>query len=308
MNSETMSLEKEQQVNPQGAPSHSKKIMDEVRSYLFITVGLLFYCFAATALTVPLKVVGGGATGLSTVIYYLSGERIPVGVGFFLVNSVLLVVALKILGPKFGIKTVYAIIVSSCILAIMQPFFPEAIVSDKFMGTVIAGMLTGVGVSIALSHGGSTGGTDIVAMIWTKYKNVSPGKVLMFADFTVIATTLLISFNLEALMYGYVMMGVVSFTVDFILTGKKQSVQLFIFSDNYEMVADTITKELHRGVTAVDCQGWYTKQGRKMLVVIARKNEATEILKTIKRVDPKAFMTMNTVMGVFGEGFDEIKG
>lgn len=288
--------------------SQSNKLADEIRSYLFITIGLLIYCFAATALTVPLKVVGGGATGISTVIYYLSNQTIPVGVGFFVVNAVLLLVALKVLGPKFGIKTIYAIIVSSFMLGVMQPFFPEAIVSDKFMGTVIAGMLTGVGISIAIAHGGSTGGTDIIAMMWTKYRNVSPGKVLMFADFTVIATTLLISFNLEALMYGYVMMGVVAFTVDFMLTGKKQSAQLFIFSDRYSEVADTITHDLHRGVTIVDCQGWYTKQSRKMVLVIARKSEAGDILRAVKRVDPKAFMTMNTVMGVFGEGFEEIKG
>lgn len=285
-----------------------QKLITEARSYLLIVFGMILYALAATAFLVPHKIVGGGATGLSTVLYYLSGETIPVGAGFFMVNLVLVLIALKILGSKFGIKTIFAIIVGSILLGVMQPLFPEALVSDKFMSTIIAGMLTGVGIAIAISNGGSSGGTDIVALIVTQYKNVSPGKVLMYADFCVIATTLLINFNIEGLMYGYVMMGVVSFTVDFVLTGKKQSAQLFIFTEKYEEVAEGITKEFTRGVTVVDCKGWYTGQPKKMLIIIVRKNEAVEVLRIAKQIDPNVFMTMNTVMGVFGKGFDEVKG
>ena len=132
--------------------------------------------------------------------------------------------------------------------------------------------------------------------------------MIMYADCGIIASSLLINFNIEGLMYGYVMMGVVSFTVDFVLTGKKQSAQLFIFTEKYDQVAEQITLEVDRGVTVVDCHGWYTGQAKKMLVIVVRKNEAIDVLKIAKRVDPNVFMTMNSVMGVFGNGFEEVKG
>lgn len=285
-----------------------KNLRQEIRSYLLIAFGMLIYAVAATGFLVPHRIVGGGATGMSTIIYYLSGETIPVGVGYFLINIVLVGIGLKVLGPKFGVKTVFAIIVGSVFLSILQPLIPEAFVSDKFMSSIIAGMLTGIGIALALAEGGSTGGTDIVALIITKYKNVSPGKMIMYCDCGIIASSLLINFNIEGLMYGYVMMGVVSFTVDFVLTGKKQSAQLFIFTEKYDEVADRITQDVNHGVSVVDCKGWYSGQSKKMLIVVVRKNEAIDVLRIAKQVDPNVFMTMNTVMGVFGKGFEEVKG
>ncbi len=285
----------------------TKNVKQEIRSYLQIALGMLIYAIAALGFLVPHKIVGGGATGLSTIIYYLTDKAIPVGIGYGLINILLVGIALKVLGPKFGIKTVFAIVVGSTFLSILQPLIPEAFVNDKFMSSVIAGMLTGIGIAVALSEGGSTGGTDIVAMIVTKYKNVSPGKMIMYCDCLIIACSLVINFNIEGLMYGYVMMGVVSFTVDFVLTGKKQSAQLFIFTEKYDQLAERITEEVNHGVTVVDCEGWYTKQNKKMLIVVVRKNEAVDVLRIAKRVDPNVFMTMNTVMGVFGKGFEEIK-
>lgn len=286
----------------------TKKFKKEFRSYLLIALGMLIYAVAALGFLVPHKIVGGGATGLSTIIYYLTDKAIPVGIGYGLINILLVGIALKVLGPKFGLKTVFAIIVGSTFLSILQPLIPEAFVSDKFMSSIIAGMLTGIGIAMALSEGGSTGGTDIVAMIVTKYKNVSPGKMIMYCDCGIIACSLFINFNIEGLMYGYVMMGVVSFTVDFVLTGKKQSAQLFIFTEKYDQVAERITEEVNHGVTVVDCKGWYSGQAKKMLIVVVRKNEAIDVLRIAKQVDPNVFMTMNTVMGVFGKGFEELKG
>lgn len=286
----------------------TKNIKKEIRSYLLIALGMLIYAIAALGFLVPHKIVGGGATGLSTIIYYLSNKTIPVGIGYGLINILLVGIALKVLGPKFGIKTIFAIIVGSTFLSILQPLIPEAFVSDKFMSSIIAGMLTGIGIALALSEGGSTGGTDIVAMIVTKYRNVSPGKMIMYCDCLVIACSLVINCNIEGLMYGYVMMGVVSFTVDFVLTGKKQSAQLFIFTDKYDLVAERITQEVNHGVSVVDCKGWYSGQSKKMLIVVVRKNEAVDVLRIARQVDPNVFMTMNTVMGVFGKGFEEVKG
>lgn len=286
----------------------TRSVKQEIKSYLLIALGMLIYSVAAMGFLVPHKIVGGGATGLSTIIYYLTDKAIPVGVGYGVINIVLVAIALKVLGTKFGVKTVFAIIVGSAFLGVLQPLIPEAFVSDKFMSSIIAGMLTGIGIAIALSEGGSTGGTDIVAMIVTKYRNVSPGKMLMYCDCGIIACSLFINFNIEGLMYGYVVMGVVSFTVDFVLTGKKQSAQLFIFTDKSGEMAERIVQEVNHGVSVVDCKGWYSGQTRKMLIVVVRKNEAVDVLRIARQVDPHVFMTMNTVMGVFGKGFEEVKG
>lgn len=266
------------------------------------------YTFSASAFQIPHKIVGGGATGIGTVVYYLSGETIPVAITFLLVNVILLGIAIKILGPRFGVKTLYAIGMSSLLLGIMQPLFPVGLVSDVFMSTIIAGILSGVGVSLAITNGGSTGGTDILVLIISKYHNISPGKLIMYCDCIIIASSLLINFDIEGLMYGYVLMGAMAFTVDFVLSGQKQSAQLFLFTDRYKEVAARITESVSRGVTVVDCVGWYTGQAKKMLIIVVRKSEAIEVLKIAKRVDPDVFMTMNTVMGVFGQGFDEVKG
>lgn len=296
----------------------TRNLKQELRSYLLIAMGMLIYAVAALGFLVPHKIVGGGATGLSTIIYYLSGETVPVGIGYFLINILLVAIALKVLGPKFGIKTIFAIIIGSAFLSFLQPlfqlYFPNGIIDDKFMSAIIAGMLTGIGIAMALSEGGSTGGTDIVAMIVTKYRNVSPGKMIMYSDCGIIACSLLINLDdgyqraIQGVMYGYVMMGVVSYTVDFILTGKKQSAQLMIFTDKYEEVAERITQEVNHAVSVVDCKGWYTGLAKKMLIIVVRKNEAVDVLRIAKKVDPNVFMTMNTVMGVFGKGFDEVKG
>ena len=161
--------------------------------------------------------------------------------------------------------------------------------------------------------GGSTGGTDIIAMLVTKYHNVSPGRVLMVCDFCVIAMTLLIYDHVDreafgGLIYGYVMMGIVSFTVDYVLTGKTQSAQLFIFTDKYDEVARELTNQVHRGVTLIDAKGWYTGQDKKIILIVARKHEASDVLRIAKQIDPDVFMTMAPVMGVFGKGFEEVKG
>lgn len=285
-----------------------KKLLQEIKSYFFIFVGVGMYTFSTSAFLIPHKIVGGGATGLATIIFYLTNQTIPVAVSYLITNGLLLLLGLKILGPKFGIKTVYAIVMSTLLLGIFQPLLADGLVSDVFMSAIIAGIVNGIGVAITITYGGSTGGVDIIALIIAKFRNISPGKVMMYCDGTIITGSLLINFNIEGLMYGFVAMGVVAFTVDFVLAGQKQSAQLFIFTDNHEEVANQITQSFRRGVSIVDCLGWYTKQHKKMLIVVVRKNEALDILKIAKRVDPNAFMTMNTVMGVFGQGFEEVKG
>ncbi|MDR1273296.1 MAG: YitT family protein [Odoribacteraceae bacterium] len=284
-----------------------KAIVSELRTYILITFGLVIYAFGVTGFLIPHKIVGGGVTGLSTIIYFLSDKVIPVGVSYLVINAALVGIAMKILGPKFGIKTIYAVFINSALLGIFQAHIHEPLLDDRFMSTIIAGILCGAGVGVSLINGGSTAGTDIVAMIINKYRNIPPGKVILYLDVIIIGSSYTLSWHFSELIYGYVQMGVLAYTIDMVFTGQMQSVQFFIFSEKYEQVADSITRDLHRGVTVLDCQGWYTGAARKMLVVVARKGEMQGIMRVTKQADPDAFLTMNTVMGVYGKGFDTLR-
>lgn len=292
-----------------------EKLMSEIRAYLLITFGLLIYTFSVTAFLAPHRMVGGGVTGISTIIYFLSGEVIPIGYSYFVINFLLVAIAIKILGPRFGFKTIYAIFMSSFLLSLLQNLIHEPLLEDKFMCAVISGIMCGAGIGISLVNGGSTAGTDIIAMIINKYRNISPGKIIMYIDVFIIGCSYFIGENTEidptakiaTIIYGYVVMGVNSYTVDLVFTGQMQSVQFLIFSPKYEDVANSITRDLRRGVTVVDCQGWYTGEARKMLIVVARKGEMQDIMRVTKLADPDAFLTMNTVMGVYGRGFDTLR-
>jgi uncharacterized membrane-anchored protein YitT (DUF2179 family) len=226
-------------------------------------------------------------------------------------------ISLKVLGPSFGIKTVYSIIMASVFFSILQHFITDPIlagemaplVDDKFLSALIGGALAGTAIGIAFTQGGSTGGTDIVAMMVCKYRNISQGRVILFLDIVIIGSSYFVleSDKIQAIIYGFVVMGVCSYCIDLVLTGNKQSVQAFIFTTEPEKVAERIANEMHRGVTLIKGTGWYTKREGDILMVVTHKRESQQIMRIVKEEDPKAFMTMNMVMGAYGKGFEMIK-
>ena len=279
----------------------------ELKSYVIIALGLAIYSFGWTAFLIPSEIIGGGVSGIGTLIFYSSGETIPVGVSYLIINCFLIIIALKILGPKFGAKTIYAILLGSIFLSVQQNFFTAPLVDDKFMAAIIGGMLGGVGVGLAISQGGSSGGTDIIAMIINKYKNISPGRVILYFDVFIIASSYFIFKDVPTIVYGYVSMSVASYAIDMTISGSKQSAQMFIITKDHETVADEIGLKINRGISVIDAMGWYSKENKKMLMVVVRKHEAPQIFKIVKQHDPDAFISMGSVMGVYGFGFDEIR-
>jgi len=276
-----------------------------IRTHLIITFGLLLTAIAWTAFLIPAKITGGGITGVSTLIFYASG--FPLGISYLIINSILILFAIKILGRDFGVKTVFSVIVMSALFSVLQQYITKPIVNDTFLSTVIGGILGGAGIGIVFSQGGSTGGTDIIAMIINKYRNISPGRIILYIDVFIIASSYLIFQSLEKIVYGYVAMGITSYTIDLLFTGSKQSVQIFIFSKKYNEIAERIGKEVQRGVTIIDGKGWYTGEQTKILLVMVKKPEASQIFRIIKEMDKDAFMSVNNVMGVYGKGFETIR-
>jgi uncharacterized membrane-anchored protein YitT (DUF2179 family) len=276
-----------------------------LRSHLIITFGLLLTALGWTAFLIPAEITGGGITGVSTLIFYGSG--FPIGISYLIINAVLIIFAIKILGRSFGVKTIFSVIVMSLLFSFLQQVFIKPIINDDFLSTVLGGILSGAGVGIVFSQGGSTGGTDIIAMIINKYRNISPGRIILYCDVFIIASSYLIFQSLEKIVYGYVAMGITSYTIDLLFTGSKQSVQMFIFSKKFEEIADRIGKEVGRGVTIIDGKGWYSGESTSILLVMVRKPEASQLFRIIKEVDRDAFMSVNNVMGVYGQGFERIR-
>lgn len=288
-----------------------RTIFENVRTYVVIAFGLLVLSVAWTGFLIPHQISGSGVTGIGAIVYYATG--VPMGYTYFAINVILLIIALKVLGTGFGIKTIYGVVLSAIMLTVMQPLIPSAIVQDKFMSAIIGGMLCGVGLGIVFTQGGSTGGTDIIALVINKYRNISPGRIILYCDVIIICSSFVVlthlepSQRVETMVYGFVTMAIQAYTLDAILSGNKQSVQIFIFSRHFDKVADQITSRMRRGVTVIDSTGWYSKENQKVIITTVRKNEASDVYRIIKNIDDKAFITVASVMGVYGKGFEELK-
>jgi uncharacterized membrane-anchored protein YitT (DUF2179 family) len=284
---------------------NKRKIWDEIRSHVIIAFGLFLYVIAWCAFLIPNEIVGGGVSGIGSLIFFAT--KVPVGVSILAINSVLLAGAIKLLGMKFAIRTIYGVAVLSTLFTIFQPLITKPVIDDLFMATVLGGLLAGAGIGIVFWQGGSSGGTDIIVMAINKYKNISPGKLVMFTDVLIIASSYLILHSVERIVYGVVTLALTSYAIDFVLSGSRQSYQVFIFSKRYESIATRISSDLRRGVTLLDGQGWYSKERTQILMIVLRKSETADLMRIVKQEDPQAFISMGSVMGVYGQGFDRIK-
>ncbi len=274
-------------------------------SYLMLTIGLGIGALGWTAFLIPAKIVGGGLTGIATVLYYVLGW--DVGLTTLIINGFLLIAAIKILGASFGVRTIVAAVILSGFLSFFQPMFTTPIMHETMMNAIVGGVLSGIGSGIVFINGGSTGGTDIIAMIINKYRNISLGRLLLSIDVIIISSSYFIFKSLETMVYGYMTMAILAYTVDMVLSGNRQTVQFFIISKKPEEIKKLVIHEADRGMTILNGHGGYSGEEIKVLMVIVRKNQSSEIFRIVKRVDPDAFITMGNVMGVYGQGFDRIK-
>ncbi len=286
---------------------HQRKqeILTILRQHTIITFGLFLNALGWTAFLIPAQITGGGISGVATLIFYASG--FPVGISFLLINAVLVVVAIRLLGASFGIKTIYSVVVLSVFLGLFQRIITEPIITEAFMSTVLGAILAGTGVGIVFTQGGSTGGTDIIAMIVNKYRNISPGRIILYLDVFIISSSWLIFQSLEKMVYGYVMMAIGVYAIDLVISGAKQSYQVFVFTRHHEDIASRIATDMRRGITIMDGQGWYSKEPIKVVVTMVRKHQINDLFRIVKDTDVKAFISVSSVMGVYGEGFEQVK-
>ena len=320
-----------------------KSFWTVAKEWALVTLGILIYVTGWALFLMPNNLVGGGVSGISSMIQYATGGAIQMGYSYFVLNAILIILAMVVIGMGFGAKTIYAIILASVGLRFLPDLIPTEIIqtlalqNGKLISTLCGGLMAGIGIGMSISNGGSTGGTDIIALIYTKYRNVSPGKVILYIDFVIILSSLLIpsivpdldpatgkqligpdgeplthlmpfAEKVTTVIYGLILVTVNGRVIDSYLSGSQQSVQLFILSKHYAEIADSITHDLHRGVTVLDGKGWYTKEPAEVLMVITRKTDVNLFLRQIKAIDPNAFLSVSSVNGVYGRGFEAIKG
>ena len=281
------------------------KLKTLITDYLIITVGMSLYVVGWTLFLIPAEITGGGISGVSTVIYY--STKFPIAISYFVINVFLILIAIKVLGASFGVKTIWSMLVATLLFWITPGMIKEPLINDTFLSAVLGAMLGGMGIGLVFTRGGSTGGTDIIAMIINKYRNVSPGRVIMYCDVIIIASSYFVFHSPAKLVYGYVSMWVVSYSIDAFLSGANASAQIFIFSKKFNEVADYINQNANRGVTVIDGTGWYSKENVKIVMTVVRKRESSMIFRKLKEIDPDAFISMGSVMGVYGNGFENIK-
>lgn len=286
----------------------SSDVLSVIWDYFLITIGSVIFCLAWTSFLIPNGLASGGLTGLCTILQY--GTGIPVGWTYPVLNVILLILAFLSLGKAFGFKTIYVIAITSLLFDLL-PRFPVLEVTDipdKLMVALVGAFMESVGIGLVLLRGGSTGGTDIVAMIINKYWPLSPGKVYLYSDIFIIASLAFIpGKGIVDMIYAYVVMLGFSFGVDYVLLGNKSSVQILVFSPRYREIADHIINDVHRGVTALQSVGWYSQKESKVLLIVARKQQMHEIIDEVKRIDKTAFISISTANSVYGEGFEELK-
>lgn len=281
-------------------------VLNELRDYVMITISMISYSIGWTIFLLPNNISTGGVSGVSSILFWATG--IPAQLSYFVINAVLLVAALRILGLKFCVKTIYAVIALTVASTVMGQLYHEHWLSDQpFMAAIIGAVFCGSGVGLVLANNASTGGTDIIAAIINKYRDISLGRVIMICDVFVISSSYFVLRDFERVLYGYVVLYVTAFCIDWVINSMRSSVQFFIISDKYKEIGERINHEPHRGCTIIDAHGFYSGKEVKMLFVLANKRQSDIIFRLINEVDSHAFVSQSAVIGVYGEGFEHFK-
>ncbi len=294
--------------------------MTSTKDYIMILLGIALYSLGFCAFILPHHIVIGGLTGVGTLIYFATDGLIPVSASQYACNIILLVMAFKVVGRSFVLRTVFGATVAAISIGIFETMFmrlDHPLIAEMSMSGILGAILCGLGLGISFIHNGSTGGTDIIAAMVSKVSNVSIGRTMLIVDMLIVASSILLPFDgsleerlqlrVPLMVYGWVIIFIYSYVTDTLINTNRQAKQFMIFSKKWSEIADRVNMEAHRGVTVLDGKGWYSKQEIKILMVWCRKIESVTIFRIVKSIDPEAFITQSNVNGVFGKGFDTMR-
>lgn len=285
---------------------NTKKILLGIRNWFLICLGIAILCFGWTAFLLPNQVTGGGISGVAAILYFATG--IPVAITTFVLNTILVAIAWKILGRRFSINTIICTVIMSLFMAVGQAIFTEPLVpNDPFMCAVIGAALAGVGVGLSLTYGGNTGGTDIIVLMMAKYRRISYGRGSLYLNILIVLSSYLTVHDPVKLIYSIVVLFAYIFVSDIVIDGYRQTFQFMVFSSKNREIADRINKELHRGATFLKGEGSYNHQPTEVLMIVSHRSDKAQIIRIIKEVDSTAFTSVSKVQSVFGQNFEELR-
>lgn len=274
--------------------------MKKYQSILFTLLGTATTGFAIGSFLTPNKIVGGGASGISTILFHTFG--IQPGLSFFLLNIIFLLLGLRVLGKSFIFKTLIGISVLSLFTELFS-FFP-IYTENLILSVIFGGALYGLGIGMSFAAGASTGGTDIIGrIIQTKFSFIPIGKMLLFVDGIIILVSLLVFKNLELTLYGIITLFVSSFSIDFIISKLNVSRIVFVITDKGEEISNNLVSTSPRGVTLIDVKGVYTNTQKQMLFCALKESETESFQKKILNIDPNSFIVFSESQRIKGNGF-----
>lgn len=300
-------------------PAVRGNMVREIKNLLYIIVGISLYAVGFTIFILPHHVVIGGMAGFSTLIFYASGQTIPVAVTMYGANLLLLACGYKYLGRGFVLRTIFGATVMSLVIGSIESYFTShpPFVTDSLLSIALGAVLCGIGIGIYYSHEGTAGGTDIVAAVMTKFTNASMGRVMMIVDISIVACSFFLPFegDLEAradartqsIIYGWLAIFLYSYVADKFIYQDRQTVQFIILTYQWEKVGHRITHETGRGVTTWDGKGFWTGEDRKLMLVWCRRTDMERIMMIVREEDRDAYITESMVHGVYGNGFDTLR-
>ena len=283
----------------------AKKVFEEIKSYFFIFLGLALFTFGWSAFLTPYEVSGGGVAGAASILYFAT--KFPIGITTFALNAILIAIAWKVLGTRFCVNSLICTVVISGFFALFQPMFPSPIVDDMFMSVIIGSALAACGIGMTINWGGNTGGIDIIALMIGKYRNISYGRVSLFANIVIVGSSYFVLHDMQKLVYSFVVLIVSIIVSDLVIDGYRQTYQFMVFSQKNHEIAQNINTKLHRGATFLKGYGSYNQQESDVLLIVAHRTDKGDITRIIKEIDPTAFITISKTASVFGKNFDNIK-
>lgn len=274
----------------------------ELIKYFFAVIGGALVGFGEAWVLIPLKITTGGFNGIGMLAYYLWG----ISVGFFslILNLPLFFISLKILGIKYSIRTLLAMLVTSIALEIGA--FWEPLTKDMLLASIFGSSIIGIGIALCLKGESTTGGTDLLAkLIQTKKRHLQMGNIILIIDAIIITIASFTFESIEIALYSGISVFVMTKIIDFILDGGKYEKAMFIITNKAAEISEYIMNEVKRGVTRINAIGEYSKEAKVILLCIASKREIPKIKDEIKLIDDKSFTIITTVTEAIGNGFSE---
>lgn len=276
------------------------------KDIVFYIAGTFLYSLGVSVFTAPNRIAPGGVTGLATILHYLI--HTPIGTMIFVLNIPLLILALRFLGKQMTVKTILCTALVSIFTDLLSMSFVPKYTDNSILAALYGGVISGAGLGLVFLRGSTSGGSDIlVRLLRLKWPQISMGRMMLLIDFCVVALSALVFWNVNVALFAIIVEFTSSRVIDSLLYGADNGRMAVIISSHYDEIADIIRLELHRGITVLDGEGYYTHSPHKILLCAVRRTQVARLQAMIRRTDPNAFVIMCSTDEVLGQGFKPLR-